>query len=240
MKDFNLLENASGGYSYTYEYTSFKYITGRWTVPSTPGFLNNNEFGDNNENAVISCWQWLGMAKGVNKEDGFNTESMIQFGVVSGHYLRASIFDQGFNKVFYRWMPHSNYVEIDNFPVTTGDTIIATICTNEAGATCYISNLTTGNSTSFTLNIPYGEVANFNVAGCAVGSGLLPTDGPDDQQGFADYGLVIFDHIHAGLNFGGEVPPSISGNLTINGDIVSKGYIYDDTAENHLVFCDTF
>ena len=168
--------NWSGAAAFAAKGDSATYVIGQWTVPDVvaPGL------------GSYYCASWVGI-------DGDGSPDVLQAGtecdVVSFGFFTAKQ-----TYVWWEWYP--NYeVQIANFPVTSGDVMFCAICVHsntEAGF--YLTNLTTGASTSFTKTAPRGTHL---VGNCAEWIVEAPTVN-GGQSALARYGDVYFDECIAG------------------------------------------
>jgi hypothetical protein len=179
--------NWSGAVSFAAKGDSATYVIGQWTVPDVvaPGL------------GSYYCASWVGI-------DGDGSGDVLQAGtecdVVSFGFFTAKQ-----TYVWWEWYP--NYeVQIANFPVTSGDVMFCAICVHsDTEAGFYLTNLTTGASTSFTKTAPEGTHL---VGNCAEWIVEAPTVN-GGQSALARYGDVYFDECIAGtkrdhLLYGGD------------------------------------
>ncbi|HEY2311472.1 MAG TPA: G1 family glutamic endopeptidase [Gaiellaceae bacterium] len=179
--------NWSGAVSFAGKGDSATYVIGQWTVPDVvaPGL------------GSYYCASWVGI-------DGDGSPDVLQAGtecdVVSFGFFTAKQ-----TYVWWEWYP--NYeVQIANFPVTSGDVMFCAICVHsDTEAGFYLTNLTTGASTSFTKTAPEGTRLTGN---CAEWIVEAPTVN-GGQSALARYGDVYFDECIAGtkndhLLYGGD------------------------------------
>ena len=179
--------NWSGTVAFAGKGDSATYVIGQWTVPDVvaPGL------------GSYYCASWVGI-------DGDGSGDVLQAGtecdVVSFGFFTAKQ-----TYVWWEWYP--NYeVQIANFPVTPGDVMFCAICVHsETEAGFYLTNLTTGASTSFTKTAPAGTHL---VGNCAEWIVEAPTVN-GGQSALARYGDVYFDECIAGtknhaLLYGGD------------------------------------
>ena len=168
--------NWSGAVSFAAKGDSATYVIGQWTVPDVvaPGL------------GSYYCASWVGI-------DGDGSGDVLQAGtecdVVSFGFFTAKQ-----TYVWWEWYPNFE-VQIANFPVTSGDVMFCAICVHsntEAGF--YLTNLTTGASTSFTKTAPEGTHL---VGNCAEWIVEAPTVN-GGQSALARYGDVYFDECIAG------------------------------------------
>ena len=120
-----------------------------------------------------------------------------------GHVLQAGtecdIVSFGFfaakqTYVWWEWSPNFE-VQIANFPVTSADVMFCAICVHsDTEAGFYLTNVTTGASTSFTKTAPSGTHL---VGNCAEWIVEAPTVN-GGQSALARYGDVYFDECIAG------------------------------------------
>ena len=168
--------NWSGAASFAAKGDSATYVIGQWTVPDVvaPGL------------GSYYCASWVGI-------DGDGSPDVLQAGtecdVVSFGFFTAKQ-----TYVWWEWYPE-NEVQIANFPVTSGDVMYCAICVHsDTEAGFYLTNLTTGASTSFTKTAPQGTHL---VGNCAEWIVEAPTVN-GGQSALARYGDVYFDECIAG------------------------------------------
>jgi hypothetical protein len=179
--------NWSGAVSFAAKGDSATYVIGQWTVPDVvaPGL------------GSYYCASWVGI-------DGDGSGDVLQAGtecdIVSFGFFAAKQ-----TYVWWEWYP--NYeVQIANFPVTSGDVMFCAICVHsDTEAGFYLTNVTTGASTSFTKTAPSGTHL---VGNCAEWIVEAPTVN-GGQSALARYGDVYFDECIAGtkhdhLLYGGD------------------------------------
>jgi hypothetical protein len=121
-------------------------------------------------------------------------------------------------------------MQITNFPVSPGDMVTMLLCTtgaNATDATAFLTNRTSGASTSFSFSAPSGTKLVGNSAEWIVEA---PTVG-GAQSSIADYGEVFFSVCEAFLTNGTTVNGGSGDNinLTANGQIVSDGNLITPT-----------
>ena len=179
--------NWSGAASFAAKGDSATYVIGQWTVPDVvaPGL------------GSFYCASWVGI-------DGDGSPDVLQAGtecdVVSFGFFTAKQ-----TYVWWEWYPE-NEVQIANFPVTSGDVMYCAICVHsDTEAGFYLTNLTTGASTSFTKTAPAGTHL---VGNCAEWIVEAPTVN-GGQSALARYGDVYFDECIGGtknnhLLYGGD------------------------------------
>jgi Peptidase A4 family len=182
--------NWSGSVAFAAKGDSATYVIGQWTVPDVVAPASGSYY----------CATWVGI-------DGDGSADVLQAGteqeVVSFGFITARA-----TYAWWEWFPDFE-VQIPNFPVTSGDVMFCAICvhsTSEAGF--YLTNLTTGASTSFTKTSPRGTTL---VGNCAEWVVEAPTVN-GGQSALARYGDVYFDSCIAGtkkqaLLFGGRGDP---------------------------------
>ena len=168
--------NWSGAVSFAPKGDSATYVIGQWTVPDVvaPGL------------GSYYCASWVGI-------DGDGSPDVLQAGTECD-VLSFGFFTAKQTYVWWEWYP--NYeVQIANFPVTSGDVMFCAICVHsDTEAGFYLTNVTTGASTSFTKTAPSGTHL---VGNCAEWIVEAPTVN-GGQSALARYGDVYFDECIAG------------------------------------------
>jgi hypothetical protein len=179
--------NWSGAVSFAAKGDTATYVIGQWTVPDVvaPGL------------GSYYCASWVGI-------DGDGSPDVLQAGTECD-VISFGFFTAKQTYVWWEWYP--NYeVQIANFPVTSGDVMFCAICVHsDTEAGFYLTNLTTGASTSFTKTAPAGTTL---VGNCAEWIVEAPTVN-GGQSALARYGDVYFDECIAGtknhhLLYGGD------------------------------------
>jgi hypothetical protein len=207
---------------------SFRWIMGTWTIPNISSPSDNN---------LYSCLTWIGI-DGLNDGDYATSSDVCQIGIYldvttdGGKIARTC-------KAFYEWYTNdSEGIQKIDFPVDIGDTVTMSLCTagkGAASATAYITNLTTGQMTSFVINKP--ESATF-LGDCAewVVESLLPTTG----EPLANYSDVFFsdcvaaynnaDETNLGVLYGGNNPLILTlySNPDVSSTLMSEGIAIAD------------
>ena len=179
--------NWSGGVVFAPSGSNFRWVQGDWVVPDVDAPT---------ENQWYYCASWIGL-------DGENSGDVCQAGVECEVYRSGS----SITRVIYpwwEWYPNPE-VQITNLTVNAGDMITCLICTGGAGATTaslYLTNRTTGASTSLNFSAPPGTKLAGNSAEWIVEA---PTVG-GSQSAIADYGEVFFSVCEAN-----------TGSATVNG-----------------------
>jgi Peptidase A4 family len=179
--------NWSGAASFAARGDSATYVIGQWTVPDVvaPGL------------GSFYCASWVGI-------DGDGSPDVLQAGTECD-VISFGFFTAKQTYVWWEWFPE-NEVQIANFPVTSGDVMFCAICVHsDTEAGFYLTNLTTGASTSFTKTAPKGTQL---VGNCAEWIVEAPTVN-GAQSALARYGDVYFDECIAGtrndhLLYGGD------------------------------------
>jgi hypothetical protein len=168
--------NWSGAAAFAAKGDSATYVIGQWTVPDVvaPGF------------GSYYCASWVGI-------DGDGSPDVLQAGTECD-IVSFGFFTAKQTYVWWEWYP--NYeVQIANFPVTSGDVMFCAICVHsDTEAGFYLTNVTTGASTSFTKTAPRGTHL---VGNCAEWIVEAPTVN-GGQSALARFGDVYFDECIAG------------------------------------------
>jgi Peptidase A4 family len=129
----------SGGLVFPPAGLPFRWITGAWTIPNVSAPADGQTY---------FCAIWVGL-------DGDATVASLDLCQAG---INLDVTQNGSNitrncTAWCEWFPGPE-LEIPNFPVTFGDTVVVTICTTGAGATealIFFANLTGGFGTSFLL-----------------------------------------------------------------------------------------
>jgi hypothetical protein len=206
--------NWSGGVVYAPAGQPFKWLEGDWIVPDVNAPTQNQWY---------YCASWIGIDGDGGSGDVF------QAGVECEVYRSGSTITRNIYP-WWEWYPTPE-VQITNFPVSPGDLITMILCsTSAAGSksgTVYVTNRTTGASTSVNLTAPgttslVGNSAEWIVEAPTVG-GL--------QSAIADYGEVFFSVCEAVTNTGTTINGGTGNNinLTAGGKVVSNGNLITPT-----------
>lgn len=184
--------NWSGGVVFAPAGQSFSWVQGDWVIPDVDAPT---------ENQWYYAASWIGI-------DGDGSGDVCQAGVECEVYRSGSSITRNIYP-WWEWFP-DNEMRITNLPISPGDLLTALLCTSGAGATTatvFLTNRTTGDSTSVGLTAPAGTTL---VGNCAEWIVEAPTvDGA--QSSMADYGQVFFSVCEAFLGTIG------SGGTTVNG-----------------------
>lgn len=205
--------NWSGGVVFAQAGTSFTWVQGDWVVPDVDAPT---------ENQWYYCASWIGI-------DGDGSGDVCQAGVEcevyrSGNSVTRNVYP------WWEWYPDFE-VAITNLPVNPGDMLTMLLCTSGAGATSaslFVTNRTTGDSTSLSFTAPQGTSLTGN---CAEWIVEAPTVG-GTQSAMADYGEVFFSVCDAwnGATVDGGTGDNIdmtdgSGNEVSSGTLVTPTII---------------
>jgi hypothetical protein len=205
--------NWSGGVAYAPAGQSFKWIEGDWIVPDVDAPTQNQWY---------YCASWIGI-------DGDGSGDVFQAGVECEVYRSGSTIKRNIYP-WWEWYPTPE-IQITNFAVSPGDLITMILCSaSGAGSTTgsvYITNRTTGLSTSAQLTAPSGTKLVGNSAEWIVEA---PTVG-GSQSAIADYGETFFSVCEAFTNTGTTVNGGTGNNinLTAGGNVVSQGNLITPT-----------
>jgi hypothetical protein len=204
--------NWSGGVVYAPSGQSFSCIEGDWVVP---------DIDAPTENQWYYCATWIGL-------DGDGSGDVCQAGIGSQVYRSGTSVTSQFY-AWWEWYPEPE-VQITNFPVSPGDMITALITASPgAGATkanVYLTNRTTGASTSLSFTAPGNTTLSGN---CAEWITEAPTVG-GQQSSMADFGEVFFSVCEAGTNstlVGGGTGDNINeinsgGAVVVDGNLITS------------------
>jgi hypothetical protein len=205
--------NWSGGVVYAPAGQSFKWLEGDWIVPDVDAPTQNQWY---------YCASWIGI-------DGDGSGDVFQAGVECEVYRSGSSITRNIYP-WWEWYPTPE-VQITNLGVSPGDLITMILCsTSAAGSTTgtvYITNRTTGTSTSVNLTAPgttslVGNSAEWIVEAPTVGGA---------QSAIADYGEVFFSVCEAVTNTNTTINGGTGNNinLTAGGNVVSSGNLITPT-----------
>jgi Peptidase A4 family len=166
--------NWSGAVVFAPAGTSYQWILGEWVVPDVDAPT---------ENQWYYCASWVGI-------DGDGSGDVCQAGIGSQVYRSGTAVTRDFY-VWWEWYPLPE-VQITSLPIGPGDMVTALLCARPGAgattATVYLSNVTTGASTSVTFNAPAGTSLSGNCAEWVVEA---PTVN-GQQSLMADFGEVFF------------------------------------------------
>ncbi len=205
--------NWSGGVVYAPAGQSFKWVQGDWVVPDVDAPTQNQWY---------YCASWIGI-------DGDGSPDVFQAGVEcevfrSGSSITRNIYP------WWEWYPTPE-VQITNLTVNPGDMITMLLCSAQAvgstTGTVFITNRTTGASTSVNLTAPGTTKL---VGNCAEWIVEAPTVG-GAQSAIADYGEVFFSVCEAGTNNSTTIDGGSGNNInmTAGGKVVSDGNLITPT-----------
>jgi hypothetical protein len=205
--------NWSGGVVYAPAGDSFKWVEGDWIVPDVDAPTQNQWY---------YCASWIGI-------DGDGSGDVFQAGVECEVYRSGSSITRNIYP-WWEWYPTPE-VQITNLGVSPGDLITMILCSASAAGsntgTVYITNRTTGASTSVNLTAPGTTTLVGNSAEWIVEA---PTVG-GTQSAIADYGEVFFSVCEAVTNAGTTIDGGTGNNinLTAGGQVVSSGNLITST-----------
>ena len=137
--------NWSGSVVFAPSKRSFGWVAGQWTVPNphAPAF------------GIYYASEWVGI-------DGWGSNDVLQAGTETE--IVNVIFSIKQVYVWWEWFP-SGEVAISNFSVSPGDIMYCLICVNSTTtATIYLTNQSSGVSTSFSITAPRGTTLVGNSA----------------------------------------------------------------------------
>ncbi len=205
--------NWSGAVVYTPQGDSFKWLEGDFVIPNVGAPAQGQWF---------YSASWIGL-------DGDGSGDVCQAGVEcevtqSGTSVTRNIYP------WWEWYPLPE-VQISNFAVSPGDLLTMLLCTpsgaGSTSATLFLTNRTSGQSTSFGFNAPAGTILAGNSAEWIVEA---PTVN-GGQSAIADYGEVFFSVCEAvtvkGVTVNGGTGNNI--NLSAGGKVVSTGALIAPT-----------
>ena len=162
----------SGGLVFPPVGEAFRWIVGEWTIPN----VNSPADGQ-----TYFCATWIG----IDGDTTVASTDLCQAGI-NMDVTRSGSNATRHCTAWCEWFPGPE-IEIPNFPVTFGDTVIITLCTGGTGsteATIFYANMTAGLGTSFILDAGtfadgtqislVGDSAQWVVERPAVGENLTP------------------------------------------------------------------
>ncbi|MGH7088822.1 MAG: G1 family glutamic endopeptidase [Stellaceae bacterium] len=204
--------NWSGGVVFSPAGQSFRWVQGDWVIPDVDAPTQNQWY---------YCASWIGI-------DGDRSGDVCQAGVECEVYRSGSSIIRNIYP-WWEWFPLPE-VRITNLPISPGDMLTALLCTSGANATSaslFLTNRTTGASTSLTFSAPAGTKLVGNSAEWIVEA---PTVN-GAQSALADYGEVFFSVCEAYLTNNTTVNGGAGDNinLTAGGSIVSDGNLITPT-----------
>ena len=205
--------NWAGGVVFAPANDSFKWVEGDWVVPNVGAPAQNQWF---------YSASWIGM-------DGDGSGDVCQAGVECEVYQSGSSISRNIY-TWWEWYPLPE-VKLTNFAANPGDLITMILCSasgaGSTSATVFMTNRTSGASTSFGFNAPSGTKLVGNSAEWIVEA---PTVG-GSQSAIADYGEVFFSVCEAvtakGVTINGGTGDNI--NMTAGGTVVSAGNLITPT-----------
>ena len=205
--------NWAGGVVFAPANDSFKWVEGDWVVPNV---------GAPKQNQWFYSASWIGI-------DGDGSGDVCQAGVECELYQSGSSISRNIY-TWWEWYPLPE-VKLTNFPASPGDLITMILCSasgaGSTSATVFMTNRTSGASTSFGFNAPSGTKLAGNSAEWIVEA---PTVG-GSQSAIADYGEVFFSVCEAvtvkGVTINGGTGDNI--NMVAGGAVVSAGNLITPT-----------
>jgi Peptidase A4 family len=209
--------NWSGGVVFAPTGQSFSWVEGDWVIPDVDAPTDGTWY---------YCSNWIGL-------DGDGSGDVCQIGIECDVFRSGSSVTKDFY-AWWEWFPLFE-VQITNFPVSPGDMITALLCTGGAGSTeafAFLTNRTTGDSTSFSFDAPSGTSLMGNSAEWVVEA---PTVN-GQQSSLADYGEVFFSVCETMLGTIGTGGTTVDGGtgddinmIDGSGSLVSDGRLITPT-----------
>jgi len=210
--------NWSGGVVFAPAGQSFSWVEGDWVIPDVDAPT---------ENMWSYCSSWIGI-------DGDGSGDVAQIGIECDAFRSGASVTKYFY-AWFEWFPEPE-IMITNFPVSPGDMITALLCAGPgAGATeafAFLTNRTSGDSTSLSFDAPSGRTLIGNSAEWIVEA---PTVG-GQQSSLADYGEVFFSVCETMLGTLGTGGTTVNGGTGDNinmddsgGSMVSRGTLITPT-----------
>jgi hypothetical protein len=207
--------NWSGGILFSGANSSFKWVTGEWTVPNPKAPVADGTW------YYSSAWVGIdGDPPGSNDVFQAGTEADA---LSSGGTTQQNIY------AWWEWFPEGS-MKIKSIPVAAGDDVTVMMCeeTNTSGYVFFTNN-TTGASTSFQITAPSGTTL---VGNCAEWIVEAPTVN-NQQAKLANYGEVNLLNCTAEYINGGAALQSGSGdNINMvdgNNKVISKATLVGPT-----------
>jgi len=205
--------NWAGGVVFAPANDSFKWVEGDWVVPNV---------GAPAQNQWYYSASWIGI-------DGDGSGDVCQAGVECEVFQSGSSISRNIY-TWWEWYPLPE-VKLTNFAANPGDLITMILCSSQGAgstsATVFMTNRTSGASTSFGFSAPNGTKLIGNSAEWIVEA---PTVG-GAQSDIADYGEVFFSVCEAvtvkGVTINGGTGDNI--NMTAGGSIISAGTLITPT-----------
>ena len=203
--------NWSGSVVYPPQGQSFKWIQAEWVVPN-----------------VVAPGTWCVSRVGI---EGDSTDNV----------LSAGVQQQLGSKALFVWFLTPSYpeFEIANISVSAGDRVSVVLCSNQGvgstSSTVYFANLTTDQSTNFTIGLDGDSPFPANSAEWIVGPDWDPrSNSAASGSELADYGEVLFQSCEAVTT---PVKTTVNGgtgsgttiNLIAGGELISEGILIDPT-----------
>jgi hypothetical protein len=206
--------NWSGAVVFAPAGTSFQWVMGEWVIPDVDAPTDN---------------QWYYVASWVGI-DGDGSGDVCQAGIGSAVYQSGTAVTKEFY-VWWEWYPLPE-VQITSLPISPGDMVTFLLCAvpgaGTTSAIVYISNITTGASTSVKFTAPAGTKLVGNSAEWVVEA---PTVN-GQQSATADFGEVFFSECEADTTAGVVVDGGTGDNINqINsaGTVVVDGNVISPT-----------
>jgi hypothetical protein len=190
--------NWSGSVAIAPTRRTFGWVAGQWTVPNPHASVFGSYYAS----------EWIGI-------DGWGSGDVLQAGTET-EILDLGIFTSRQVYVWWEWFP-AGEVAITNFGVAAGDVMYCLICVNSSTtATVYLTNQSSGVSTSFSITAPKGTSLTGNSAEWIV---ERPTINGSVAQ-LSDTAAVYFDEGIAGLagapftivDLGSGMPVTMTGS----------------------------
>lgn len=170
--------NWSGSVALAPSRRTFGWVAGQWTVPNPHAPSLGSFYAS----------EWVGI-------DGWGSGDVLQAGTET-EIIDLGIFSSRQVYVWWEWFPN-NEVAITNFGVAAGDIMYCLICVNSTTtATVYLTNQSSGVSTTFSITAPKGTTLTGNSAEWVV---ERPTINGSVAH-LTDTKVVYFDEGIAGLS----------------------------------------
>lgn len=174
----------------------YTFVAAQWTVPEIA-------FNTSNPPPADTYWaaEWIGI-DGWFSGDVLQAGTMTQLVVKSGTFAQVSVERETW--AWWCWFPDP--MAISNMSVSPGDVLVCLICADDtmAGATIYLTNLTTGVGTRFHVTPPSGMKLGGNSAEWIVERPTITPGWPESiwespyDAKLPDYVECIFDECMTG------------------------------------------
>ena len=204
----------SGGLVFPLPGQSFRWISGEWTIPNVGAPAADNQ--------TYYCAIWVG----IDGDISVASQDLCQAGI------NLDVTQNGSNitrncSAWCEWFPGPE-IEIPNFPVTFGDTVVVTICASGSSATeaqIFFANLTANHGTSFILDAGlFADGSQISLVGDSAQWVVERPEVGESTALLANYVEVFFSGCQAGsYSADGSSRDIVNGGTEIHIDMLPLG-----------------